>query len=464
MANTLDASGLTTKTLAEVTSELNTAFETAYGADINLDPSTPDGQIIGIFAQAVVDTLELLTNIYNSFDPDLAVGTTLDERLALNGIQRQAGTHTVTNITVVTSASVSLTGVDEDEDNAYTVSDDAGNEFELLESVDLSAGTNALAFRAVEPGAVLTTPNTITTPVTIVLGVTSVNNPSAYTTLGLDEETDATVKVRRQASVSLAAQGFHDAMVAALLNVDGVTDAIVLENTSTTTDGDGIPAHSIWVIVDGSGADADVADAIYKKRSAGCGMKGDEEYDITQLDDTVITIKWDDVVSENLFMQFTATSLDGENRCDYDEIQEKIVDDMDPGIYEKVNINEVATLAQEADPNCLVTSAGFSLTASSLTNNTLTPSARNKRFAVAAARIIILPILITPSVLSIASGGATQTFTAKGGYSTYTWSVESGAGSINSSSGLYTSSTAGTDVVRCTDTNGNYSEVTITVT
>jgi hypothetical protein len=53
------------------------------------------------------------------FDPDNAVGVVLDQRVAINGIQRQAGTYTVTPITVVTSQSVNLYGLDQDVQPVY---------------------------------------------------------------------------------------------------------------------------------------------------------------------------------------------------------------------------------------------------------------------------------------------------------------------------------------------------------
>jgi hypothetical protein len=56
-----------------------------------------------------------------------------------------------------------------------------------------------------------------------------------------------------------------------------------------------IPPHSIWCIVDGTATDADIAQAIYRKRSAGCGMKGIQSYNVTQLDSSEFEINWDEV-------------------------------------------------------------------------------------------------------------------------------------------------------------------------
>ena len=46
------------------------------------------------------------------------------------------------------------------------------------------------------------------------------------------------------------------------------------ENYTDTTDGDGIPPHSIWAIVAG-GTDADIGAVLYAKKTAGAGFLGD---------------------------------------------------------------------------------------------------------------------------------------------------------------------------------------------
>ncbi len=395
MPNIIDASGLTTKTKAELTAELIAALQAAYGPDINTDTDSPDGQMIGIYVQGAIDNLDLLTQIYNSFDPDHALGRSLDARAAINGVQRLGGTFSLTNITVTTDRALSLAGLDSEIDNpdgvGYTVQDSAGVQWILATSQAVAgAGSYVYQFRAKNVGATLTTPNTITIPVTIVLGVVSVNNPSPLTSLGIDQETDAALRIRRQKSVALSSKGFLDGLLAALLNINDVTAAFVYENVTGAVDGDGVPEHSIWVIVNG-GSDADIAAVIYAKRNAGCGMKGSEVVNVLQVDGTLFTIKFDRVVAQNLYIQVTMTPLDGVGTIDTTFMKAQIVARLIPGVFEQVNINELSTIVQQIDPNALVVPTvgdGFSLTAGSYTN-TLTPSAKNRQFALATARIVI---------------------------------------------------------------------------
>ena len=156
MPNIIDANGLQVKTLDELTTELVDALKDIYGTDINVEQDTPDGQEINIFVRCAIDNEDLLVQINNGFDPDLAVGKILDQRVAINGIQRQGGTYTITPITVVTSEACNLYGLDQIDYEVYTVQDEAGIRW-MLETTQVIEGseTNSFNFRAEFPGEVL---------------------------------------------------------------------------------------------------------------------------------------------------------------------------------------------------------------------------------------------------------------------------------------------------------------------
>lgn len=470
MPNVIDASGLTIKTQAELVAEETAALQTVYGPDVNLAPDTPDGQMMMIRIQSELDNLELIKNVNTQFDPDQANGVILDQRVAINGIQRQVGTYTITDITIVTSRALNLVGLSvltaATEDLAYTISDNQGNRWFLVTSQTIGgSGTYTVSFRARFPGATLTTPNTITTAVTIVLGVVSVNNPTTYTTLGINEESDFQLKIRRQQSVSLASQGYLSALYAALRNINGITTVVIVENNTDTTDVNGVPSHSIWVIIGGTAADADIAQAIYTKRNAGCGMYGDSSYNITQVDGTEFTVYWDVVVTETIFIQFVATSLDGINPPQIGAIRSALPTSFAPAVNEKVNINSLADLIRDVDSNTLVTSAGFSKTYGGTYTATLTPTTKKNQFVTIEADIMITPMILLPALAQVIAAANYQ-FAGYGGYGAYTWSITSNisGGSIDASTGLYTAgATPGSDVIRVTDTASNYATATITV-
>lgn len=312
MSDVLNEDGLTLKTLTDIIDDLETDLKAIYGDDINIDADSPDGQAINIFAQAAIDLREVLQSIYASMDPNQAQGVVLDQRVALNGIQRNAGTFTVVPVIITVDRSVSLVGMDDKSESTdipsgvYTIKDNAGTQFVLLDSVTLSAGSTTVDFRAANIGAVEVSVGSLTTPVTVIAGVVSVNNTSGATTQGVDEETDTQLRIRREKSLAIVATGYLDSIEAALLAVDGVTEAVVYENYTDTTDGDGIPPHSIWAIVEG-GTDADIAAILYAKKTAGAGFLGDEEVDVERTYGRTYPVKFDRATDEDLYVRFSVS-------------------------------------------------------------------------------------------------------------------------------------------------------------
>lgn len=275
MANIIDANGLQTATVAEIIDKIENGaisfpgFLTIFpGA--NVDPNSPDGNWINIIAQVAVDQEEFLAMIYASFDPDQAIGVSLDERCAINGVIRQAGTNTVQPISVTSTVAVTIYGIDQTANPVFTVQDAQGNQYQLAVTYSfLTGSTQSLAFQAVNLGAVQSSLNTITSIVTVTAGISAVNNPATYTTLGIPEETDATLRIRRANSVALPSKGWLEGMYAGIIDVTGVTAALVLENYTNSINGYNMPPHSIWIIVAGDPDEDELAQAIYVKRNAG---------------------------------------------------------------------------------------------------------------------------------------------------------------------------------------------------
>lgn len=265
------SSGLSVMTYDEILQFEQDSLNAIYAQDgetINFDSETPDGQATNIAAQLGTDVRELATGVYNSFDPDKCSGSIQDSRYALNYLFRKGGTFTVQNIDVTVNKTVDLQGLDANYNDvnaaSYTVSDNAGNLWYLIDSVTLTSGTTSLPFRSQNYGNYQPIIGTITNQVTKVLGVTSVNNSVAPTTLGVEQETDNQFRVRRDRSTSIRGQNSNDAMLGQLLELDGVSDAITFVNIPGNDDYDSnLPDYSIWVIVEG-GANSDIANIIYQ--------------------------------------------------------------------------------------------------------------------------------------------------------------------------------------------------------
>ncbi|MDR2674458.1 MAG: baseplate J/gp47 family protein [Opitutaceae bacterium] len=393
MPNSIDYSGLKTKTLPEIIAGITDGAADApglrriYNEDINLDSDTPDGRLVNIFALAVKDALDLLQQIYNSFDPDLAVGRALDQRCAINGITRHGGTHTQTVILVTTDRPVTLPGMDAATGTPFTVADGEGNKYLLKNTSPLAAaGVHELDFIAEDEGRVIALQNTITEQVTITLGVTGVLNPYPPYLTGVDEESDAALRARRARALALAGDSTVDALLAALHAVADIGQVVVFENTADTANPDGIPGHSIWVIAEG-GTDDDVARAIYRRRPAGCGMKGETTVEVLMESGITMIVRFDRPENKDLYISFNATDSTG-GGINEQELREKLAGKLSYGIFQIADITGITALARAINPEVVITAAGVSAAGVTYAP-TATPPTRRGRWVVKSENILI---------------------------------------------------------------------------
>lgn len=473
MPNKLDGTGLTIASFQELKTQMDAGYQSIYGPNIDLSPGSQDGEMEAIYIQIVLDVENIVATAYAARDINQAVGTQLDT--LVNWIQRLGGTFTIQPISITVSQALTLYGLDQTNQPVFTVADGAGNQYQLQNTQNIgSPGTNSFVFQAAKAGAVQSAQNTITVPVTVVLGVTTINNPLTYTTLGINQETDAAFRLRALSSTSIASQGFFNSLYSVLKNTPGESTVVLYENYMDSTSPNsatpvpGIPGHCIWAIVQGVAPAATIAQAIYNQRSLGCNMKGAQSYPVLQADGTTFTVFWDNVVTENIFIKFTATSIDGINPPKIAAIQAGLPALLIPQIGATMNINQIQAAVQEIDPNTLVTNAGLSTSSGGSYTNTLAPSAANYQFQVTSPNIIVLPMILTPSTSTAVHSTGQVQFSTLGGFGTLTYSisVNNSGGSINSSTGLYSAGATHpvTDTVEVTDGLSNTATAVVSVT
>lgn len=333
MADILDSSGLSVDNYNTLLNNIQTSMNTIYAVDgdnINFDSSTPDGQFTNILAQIGSDIREVIQEVYNSFDPDKCTGVVQDSRYALNYLTRKGGAFTIQNIDITTDKTVTLQGLDANYNDinaaSYTVSDNAGNLWYLIDTTTVLAGTTSLPFRSQNLGLVQPTIGTINNQVTKVLGVISVNNSVAPTTLGESQESDAEFRIRRNRSTATNGQNNYDAMTGQLLELDGVTDVQVHVNNTSSTDTTGTAAYTVWVIAEG-GANADIANVIYQN-SSGLPTRGSVSVNVPSISGQVFETSFDRANPVPLYIQFDLKNTNASANIDEDTIKEYIASNL----------------------------------------------------------------------------------------------------------------------------------------
>lgn len=353
MADFINETGLTVSTYSELLAYIQGNMNAIYAKDgdsINFDSSTPDGQFTNILAQIGSDVRELTREVYNSFDPDKCSGVVQDSRYALNYLIRKGGTFTVQNIDITTNRTVELQGLDGSYNDlnasSYTVSDNAGNNWYLIDTTTITAGTTSLPFRSQNLGLVQPTVGTITNQVTKVLGVTGVINSTAPTTLGEDQESDEEFRVRRNRSTAINGQNNYDAMTGQLLALDGITDVYVHVNNTGATDSTGTNAYMVWVIAEG-GANSDIANIIYAN-GGGLPTRGNVSVNTVSVSGEEVTVNFDRVNPVPLYIQFDLKNTNSDVNVNPDVVKSYIVENLTYSLGAPAETSEITDVASDA--------------------------------------------------------------------------------------------------------------------
>ena len=90
-ALTLDGSGISIRSFREIREALVEKFTEIFGKDIDLSPSSPDGQLLDLFAYSYSDVAEAVQGAAAALDVSSAEGTFLDSLGRLMGISRRDG-------------------------------------------------------------------------------------------------------------------------------------------------------------------------------------------------------------------------------------------------------------------------------------------------------------------------------------------------------------------------------------
>lgn len=260
------STGLEIERLDAILTRLSQAMRDIYGSDINIDPDTPDGQMIGIFSQACADINEIIAGVYAMSDPTKGVGAWLDIQLKYVGLTRNRQEYSYLNNVTINATNGTIIPI------GYTVTDENGVEWQSTSQATLTGSSISIQFRSSEYGAFNIGSGKELIPKNIVLGVQSVIT-TTNSTLGRLQESDESALMRFLRSYSINNLDDREGLEAALLAIDDVRDAKVYENYTGVVDARGVEPHSINAIVIG-GSDEDIANRIIVKKGLGCGLQG----------------------------------------------------------------------------------------------------------------------------------------------------------------------------------------------
>lgn len=277
LALQVSTTGASAPPYADILGSLQASFRLIYGDDAYLEADSQDGQWVAIIAKAIHDCNQSALAVYNSFSPQSAVGVGLSNVVKINHMQRLVPTKSQVNVTVGGVAGTTIT--------SGIVGDADGNRWMLPVTVTIPpGGTLIVTAEAENAGAVVAPIGTVTKILTPTAGWQSVTNASAATP-GQPVESDAELRARQEITPAANSKTVLESLAANIKALPGVSYGVIYENDTGSTDGNGVPAHSIACVVKG-GVAADIAETIYRKKGPGVGTFGTTTISITDISGT----------------------------------------------------------------------------------------------------------------------------------------------------------------------------------
>lgn len=313
----VSSTGFLPKRLADVLGELQSAFRAAFGQNVKLDDRSLNGQVNGIFSEQFADFWAHAEKVYVSAYLYGASGAALDELVALAAITRLLATYSEVTLT--------LTGTNGTVIPINSRSRDAlGNRWVHTAPATIAGGTASVVARPENTGAIVGLAGTITTIDTPVSGWTGVTN-ALDATPGRDVESDAHLRERFVLTMRAGGGSSAEALRAALLRLDDVTEAIVIENNTDVWDSDGRPPHSFESVVRG-GDDQEIVDTVWFGKPIGIQTHGNQIGTATDSAGDPQTIRWSRPTTRDIYIIVDITYDDGVLDDARDEIEDAVLD------------------------------------------------------------------------------------------------------------------------------------------
>ena len=273
---TISQTGIVLPTESEILSGVQADMNAAFGGNLNLSLSTPQGQLASSLAAIIGAKNDLFAKYINQIDPATASGSMQDAIGRIYFLDRLPATSTAVQVvcTGLSGVVIPVGALVSDADSNLYACATAG-------TIPIS-GTITLPFSAVEAGPIVCGAGAITTIYKAIIGWDTATNAEAGIT-GTNVESRADFEYRRQQSVAVNAIGSLASIYANVFSIDGVTDVYSTQNVTDdpiTVGGVTLVPHSVFVAVSGGDQDA-IARAIWKKTSIGCNYNGNTTVTVT---------------------------------------------------------------------------------------------------------------------------------------------------------------------------------------
>ncbi|WP_145536951.1 baseplate J/gp47 family protein [Yersinia alsatica] len=255
-------------------------INTAFGGGVNQQLSTPQGQIAQSDTAIIGDKNNQIALMANQVNPDYSSGRWQDAIGRIYFMNRISASGTV-----VTGRCTGLVGTVIP--IGAMAQDNSGFLYAAITNGPIpETGFIDIDFQCTTTGPIACPANTLSRIYNAIIGWDTIDNALAGTP-GVDVESRADFEARRRNSVAANAVNSPQSIFARVLAVPDVIDAYVIDNPTGAAVNVGstnysVIAHSVYVACAG-GDSADIAAAIWNKKSLGCSYNGDTSYTIEDM-------------------------------------------------------------------------------------------------------------------------------------------------------------------------------------
>lgn len=273
----LTPTGFEAETLLDALTGIETDQHATVSAGLDTSPNSPDGQRNAVSARQIALLWELVQALYDSRDPDRAEDDDLVSICKLTGTVPQGSTFgTVVERCTLTAGEILIA-------DTHFVNVQGRSEL-WTPDVDFTApgdGIFDVLFRCTAPGPVPAFASTLTVRNVAPAGWTAATN-LLDARQGQPADNNETLRARRLRDLAKVGSATARAVVSDMLALQDSTGALliqsctVLENDTDRTDANGVPGHSLEVVVSDTPAvdDSVIATAIKSTAAGGIGTSG----------------------------------------------------------------------------------------------------------------------------------------------------------------------------------------------
>lgn len=249
----------------------------AFGGGLNTAPTTPAGQLAASDTAIIGGKNDNIALVASMVDPDEAEGAWQDAILAIYFLERIAAAGSVKSVTCIGGVGVEIPV-------GALIKDPSGYLWAATGLITIgSTGQAVGTFQCQTTGPIVWPANT---PCTILSSVNGWDQAvsASDAVLGNVVESRAQAENRRRNSVAINSHGSTASILGNVLEVANVLSAFVVDNPSNVAITVGptnysVAPHSVVVSVYG-GLAADIAEAIWTAKDAGCGYNGNTSHTI----------------------------------------------------------------------------------------------------------------------------------------------------------------------------------------